>query len=442
MKKKSFFLIGMTSVLLAFGMTGCPNSTTSSGSTTPPPSGYAPPAGSTPQPHPFTAANPDALDSLLETVDNGEIYVVGNYTANGDVTLEDGQTLVIADQGFANSQPWPNASVGQLNLGTVNAVSTLTIKSGKTLTVQDEARLIVGNPETPSQNNGVLKILGGGGLTVEGGGHLGVTTASRVLVEKPASGTEGGLDLQTGANVFGLGTLGSLKLIGNATTSSVAGDTLIAIEKTTSGVSAPAVVAPGANLFAAEGIDENWVPYVVDDDDVQIAIEAQVTAINNASPVKEADSADDIAGLFNGGDGVAPAEKVTYTSENAIGEVSIPPGKTLVIAGAIADQDAAITVGAGGTLKVEGSLTTSGDLTVAEGGTLKVDGSLTTEGDLTIDSNATLEIAPGAEVTVSGEDGTLTAEEDAVIEIAEGATLTVANDGTLDLNALFTPDEE
>jgi hypothetical protein len=414
-KTKKFFVV-VTSLMLVFAMTGCPNSTTSSGSTTPPPSGYAPPTGNTPQPHPFTAASADALNNLLGTVANGTIYVVGNYAAIGDVTLSPGQNLVIADQGFANSQPWPNASVGQLNLGTVNAVSTLTIPAPYTLTVRTGAMLIVGNPETPSQN-GVLKILGGGGLTVEEGAALGVTTASRVLVEKPASGAEGGLDLQTGANVYAVGTLaGGLDMISGVPANTIP-TALIAVETdAATGFSAPVHVAADVNYYTM--VNSEPIPVV---GTAKETIDEKVGALYNASPVKEADSADDIAGLFNGGDGVAPAEKVTYTSSEALegegGEVSIPPGKTLVIAGEIEGQEDNITVGAGGTLKVEGSLTTSGELTV-EGG-------------------AALEIAPGAVVTVDG--GTLAAEANAVIDIPADATLKVADDGMVDLNELFAP---
>jgi hypothetical protein len=391
------FIAGMLAMALVFGMSGCDTGTNTVTETKYVNTGTQ--GGNEPADHPFTAKSATQLDNLLHTVANGTIYVVGNYEANGDITLNAGQSLVIADQGLANSQPWPNASVGQFSLGDVNAVSRLTIPQNHTLTVQSGAKLIVGNPNTPSQNNGVLKIQGGAGLTVEGGAILGVTTASRVLVEKLEDNDSGGLDIRANAEVFGFGALGSLELIGNVATDAAA-DALIAVEKLPSGVSAPAVVS-GAKFY-------------INGENVTNDITTKIEEIANASPVKEVNSADNIEDLFKGdaAEGVAPATKVTYTGDTAIGEVSIPEGATLVIAGTIAEQEDAITVTAGGTLVIaEGAA-----LAVANEGTLTVEGSLTTSGTLTV--------GEGAELTIE-----------------DGAALVVEDKGTLDLSALFTGED-
>jgi hypothetical protein len=200
-------------------------------------------------------------------------------------------------------------------------------------------------------------------------------------------------------------------------------------------------------LAAATGIgdDGNFVPNT--DTSVTEAIGNQVTAINNASPVKEAGDTDDIGGLFTGDEstGVAPATKVTYTGSEALsgteGEAfEVPENKTLVIAGTIENQEAAITVAEGGTLKVEGSITTSGDLTVADGGALEVAGSLTTSSELKVGENGTLEVEGSLEV--SGEDGKLEIAADAKVTVTGDLTIGSASPGEGDTNGTLTVEGE
>jgi hypothetical protein len=361
------FIAGMLAMALAFGMTGCPQGTTTETKTEYVNTGGSG-GGDQGQPpstdNQLSAKTWDELDALLDFFGDGEatIYVTDKFEAQDNITLADGQTLVIADQEYANAQPKPNGPNIQLSLnGPANPAARLTIPAPYTLTVEDGAAVVVGNPSDTAKT-GVLLIQGGGGLTVKDGGYLGVTTASRVLVEKPESGAEGGLDLQDGATVLALGT--GAQLIGLVPTDGSPAP-LIAIEKDASGVSAPAIIGDTVEFkTVAGGFDDEEVKLTAEDldtaadeGDTDTGAAAEAADVAAASSAKVTNDMDTAKGWLAD----AVTTKVTYTGDTAFDEVINAPGKTLVIEGAISSgQTKPITVGI---LEVTNSITTTAAIT-------------------------------------------------------------------------------
>jgi hypothetical protein len=158
-RKNSFFLIGMTSVLLAFAMIGCDQGTkveyrdrvvggnggnTGSGLT----------------------ATPTEL--LKRDMDEDNVAYVTDARNIGTLTLESGQTLVVdASTGFDPTSPSVNrlgaeASEGPLfgvsrAPGTLNITGKLTLESGSILVITGGAAVNVKTP-TGSGNEGVLYV--------------------------------------------------------------------------------------------------------------------------------------------------------------------------------------------------------------------------------------------------------------------------------------------
>jgi hypothetical protein len=333
------------------------------------------------------------------------IYVTKDITAEGDISLVDGQTIVIADQAYADVQSRPNGI--SASFGTVDALVTLTIPVGKKLTVASGAAVVVGNP-TETAKNGVLKIAGGAKLTVNGGATLAVTTESHVLVEKvsgsPANAlADSGLTLFTGAKLafFGI-TDGSSEVdpIQLVTTGGSADTARIAIETDAEGKSAPAAIAPDIEVYdsydVASGTDEtNNIT-----EDAQDFIANKVAEIEAVSPARITASASEAKNLLD--ESTNSVTTVTYTgNETSLGAITATD-KTLVIAGTVSAQAAAISVG---TLEV----TSSGELTTTTSGTITVTTALTNEGTIDLGTDGTIAVTGSGTVTNNGTIKTATA---------------------------------
>jgi hypothetical protein len=428
------FIAGMLAMALVFGMIGCDTGTNTVTKTVPGP-GSTTTVTEKDKTHPFSATTPEQLNALVALGAKAPIYVTESFEATADIELAAGQTIVIADQAYANAQPKPNESNIQLSLGgPVSYVVKLTIPQGITLTVASGAAVVVGDPGNAAKT-GVLLIQGGGGLTVKDGATLGVTKASRVLVEKPDSGAAGGLDLQAGSSVLALGTsLENEALIDHVTPSSDA-DPLIAIEKDDSGASAPAIISSGAGFYTIEGgfNEENLTVDGLSNaakevaDAVMAVIADKVEAITNDSPAKETDDPSKIAGLFTGSDGIAAATEVTYTSTDALGTVSVPADKKLIIKGAVEDGSNAITLGNGAALEIAGGasldLGDSGTITKGTGATVTNNGTIKTATDISL-----VTAAGTGTIVITGTPTAATAD------IALTQNLEIADTATLDLS--------
>jgi hypothetical protein len=359
------------------------------------------------------------------------IYVTKDITAEGDISLVDGQTIVIADQAYADAQSRPNGV--SASFGTVEALVTLTIPVGKKLTVASGAAVVVGDTSsetTATTKTGVLKIAGGAKLTVNGGATLAVTTESHVLVEKladnyspppggPAPLDDSGLKLFTGAKVATIGKLGAgVEVIGTATGNST-GSTLIAIETDdATSISAPAAISPDIEVYSDYNVDTGTKEADEIKDEGKKAITDKVAEIEAVSPARITSKASEVATFFSSTNSVVTT--VTYTGSETLAAINAPT-KTLVIEGTITGQNAAIKVA---TLEV----TTKGKLTTAASGTITVATALTNEGTIDLGADGTITKETGATVT---NNGTIkTATDISLVTAAGSGTIVITGTAT------------
>jgi hypothetical protein len=388
-RKNSFFLIGMTSVLLAFAMIGCDNGTSNGGSNTPT-SPYTP----TPQPGSGLTTEQE-LGLAIVTGAPGTYRIVSTFGLTSDLTVNEGQHIVVggtsADggQSFSAGGPLFNAT-GTNN--TFNIGAKLKLKSGSSLTIAHGAAVnavsggelhvlsgaAVGvgvDVSGKGENIGTsglssLHAVGGASLYFENGATLAVTndpTASKVKLETPTSA----ITLETGATlaIAGTGT-DAAKVIG--------GSSNVVIE-----IPATAPAAIGSVEVTVEGPS-------AEAEAIKTAVTGNIANAVKGSPSKTTATASEIDGLFAGTAEVAAATKVTYTGSTALGTVSIPANKTLIITDVVADGSNAITVGNGAALEIAEGASISGTITITDAdepatkGTLTNNGTISTETDITL----------------------------------------------------------
>jgi hypothetical protein len=377
MKKQRFFLkaagISLAKVagislalVMAFAMfAGCENTVTKTVTVPGDPVPGTPGGIVTDKTHPFSATTANQLNALVKLGAKSPIYVTGNITATKDIVLADGQSIVIADQAYADAQPRPDGT--RLSLVGVNTQVKLTIPSGIRLTVGSGATLLVGEL-TNANKPGLLTIEGGAKLTVEGGAYLGVTAASQVIVNKldstdsaavSAALPDSGLTLLPGANVIAVveGTLGSQTLIAKVDENTSAGNTLIAIED---GVAA--AIAPDA-VFAAS---DTTAPSQ-EESMTKVDVTTEVADIADGNPARITAVWNEVSGLL----GTGGVESVTYTGKETV-TTSLTLTKTLVIEGEL-------------TLKgTNGKITGTGNLVVASSGKVVLAEESSVVGDVTV----------------------------------------------------------
>jgi hypothetical protein len=321
------------------------------------------------------------------------IYVIGNVEVKDgeDLIIPAGVVLVVASLDYATDHPGgfgAEASFGSLP-GTSANHGSLTVKEGSSLTVENGAALIVGNTDDPSKRS-LLVVKANARLYISGNAMPVVTTGSQIIVEKPdsvAPATNTGFFLPSGQLIVVGSSLGGKSVYGQTLDNA-----LVVIES-----GAPAAIGDNGTVYIVP--NTAWFETNTTEPPLTVpsASIGDLTTIKKDSPSKVAGSAAEIA--FS-----ETTTTVTYSGSTLDSAVDVGTGKTLVIAGAV-DQ--------------------YGD-TKAE-----VTKAITVEG--------ALEIAPGAEVTVSGTGGKLTAATTAEVAIPEGAKVKVASGGVVDLNALFTP---
>jgi hypothetical protein len=460
-KTKKFFVV-VTSLMLVFAMIGCPNSTSSGGSNTPIPSyPQNPVPGGKTTVYPFIATTAALLDTYLDTVSKGTIYVAGNIEANENVSLKSGQTLVIADLAYAESQKWPNPNANvQASVNEVSSVSRLTIKKGFALTVEGNAAVVVGNPVT-LERNGVLLIEGGAGLTVQGNATLAITSASHVIVEKAAVGetkvsSDSGITILPGANVAFIGVedsaiAGTIQTV--ATGGTVAANAFIAIEATVDGDgkatdSAPAAISPDIEVYNDYSVDNGTESSKNITAQVKNDIAEKVAEIAEASPSKITnDPTEAVALLTESG---TTTTKVTYTGTDALtgtggAAFTVPENKTLVIKSAVVDGSNKITLASGAKLEIASGASidfgVAGTLAGAPGSTVTNNGTIKTATSDADQIQIFLVEAKG-KIESSGSVSLPTATVQSGTELTISGSITntgnFTNDGVVTLSGTFT----
>jgi hypothetical protein len=442
MKKMSFFLIGMTSLMLAFGMIGGDTGTNTVTKEVP----VAGPGSTTTveiEGASF-ASDEAALAGYLSEGDprTKPIYVVDDFEVKGNLTVLAKKTIIIITDDAAIREKavkagvTPKGSNVPQNRGVLFAIGeqktttpTLTVKGS--LTVASGGAVVLGS-ETNATYGGVLVIEGGGKVLVTPKGTVTATVSSEIELKDATSST------------FSFeGTSATLKVVGTINTSN--NESVVGTEKAI-------IVIPNTETTP------------------------DLTIVAGNVTIGEKQTTDaEVGGPYTG--------STKTVSGGSLDDVKLEEGKTLIVSGnSTASKD--LEVPEGGTLEIAGNLTTSEELTVAGGGTLKVDGSLTTSGELTVENGGTLEITTGASIdlgttgTITGagtinNQGTIkTATEDGAalgailgaaagtieatgdVEISSSDTvnvqaetdLTLAGEvtieGKLDLSALFTPPTE
>jgi hypothetical protein len=269
------------------------------------------------------------------------------------------------------------ANLNTLALPNAGALFAIGNPSGKaSLTVNGILTLggkLVLGSEMDSTKSGELLIADNSTVAVAKGASVTATTASRIELAAKSSGF-----IYEAAS---LGEEGTLNIVGSLDTA--AGEKVDGTERNTAILVYPAHAEsekPNITL-GKENVTINGRPAENTDFSNPDGYTSESAAASTPSAV-------DTAFKNN------TAKEVFYSGTESLGTIEVPDNKTLVVAG---------------------DLTQTGTLTV----------------------KGALEIAPGAEVTVSGASGKLTAGEGAAIAIPEGATLTVSGSGEVDISALY-----
>jgi hypothetical protein len=436
-RKNNFFLIGMTSVLLAFAMIGCDNGTTTK-------TEYVNTGGGNPVSGGQGVTSAQQLAIAIASGAPGTYRIISSFPLAEDLLVNKGQHIVVGGEkqsgdqlfsaGSAVDGPLFNAaySSNHFNINkklTLAEGSSLTIAKGAGVTATSGGELHVskgaavgvgvdvsGTGENiGSSGLSSLHVVGGGSLYFEDGATLAVTNdpeASKVKLETASSA----ITLETGAtlDIAGTGTVAA-NVIGGS------GNVVIEIPAT-----APAAI--GEVEVTVEGPS-----------DEAAAIKTAVKDAVKASPSRTTDKAT----TEGSGDtevlGVqalldkSGVTRVTYTGTGALTDISIGNGQTLVISGAVTEQAAAI--GGEGTLEITGSVTTANTIAadalaslVKAGGGGKVvlkTGSNVAATGVTLEVNLTLEIEADATIAL-GATGNID-----ILDDDENITGTIVNKGTI-----------
>jgi hypothetical protein len=179
------------------------------------------------------------------------------------------------------------------------------------------------------------------------------------------------------------------------------------------------------------------------------SVKGQAETASKGSPERTTSEASKVNGLFNPTSaeitaGAVAATKVTYTGTGASLGAITAPDKTLVIAGTVSAQDAAISVGtleitATGSLTLSGAITITVETALVNDGTLDLGPNGAVSGDPTYTNNGTIKL-PIPNISVLNEvlesKGTIVAT--AAITVAADATLTVPADTELEITGALT----
>jgi hypothetical protein len=359
MKKKSFFLIGMTSVLLAFGMTGCPQGTNTVTKTVTVP-GTSTPVQGQPGHIPVVAYNADMVETFL-TVGLGpgvdRLYIQSVIELDGSYALGSGKTIVVTE----NPPPSYN-TLALPNAGALFAIgpttNTAELKVNGTLKLEDGSNVVLGS-STDYTQKGKLTIEGGGKVIVASTAAIKVTTASRIVLAEENSVLT--FEAPDAGNVTPVGTFGG-------------DDKEIGTDPDTSLIVTPPSgnAATNATASTVSGSGNTGL-----DDDVHIT-------------VKSTANADEIANSFSGS-----VTTVTYTGEGTLtSSLPLVAGKTLIV-------DGELTVGSSGTLTAEAgaevAIPNGAKVTVASGGLVDLEelddeDAVTLGGTIEVASNGTLKL--------------------------------------------------
>jgi hypothetical protein len=408
MKKMSFFLIGMTSLVLAFAMTGCPQGTNTVTKTE-----YVNTGGGErikDVPTPVIASGPDAVKAFLKGELGGNVktlYIQKSIELEGDYALAGDKTIVITDEPLAtlNTLTLPNTgALFVITETTTNAV--LTVKG--TLKLEGNSKVVLGS-ETVEKWSGKLTIAGGGAVIVASTALIPITTASRIVLDEENSVLTF-LD-ERATNVKVVGSLGSdEKKVGVKDKDK----SIIVIPE--SGKAALGATETNLGGGTNTGLDD-----------------IELTAASTAT-------ANDIGELFKG-----DVTTVTYTGTGALtSSLELDKGQTLIVNGDLtvsgtgvtltADAGAALTVpnGAKLTAKDKGTIDISalfdppttevGGSIPSGGGTL--DGGVTLNGELLVESGSTLKLSHG---NGTGKIPEIAFGAEGSLKIAHGGKVTLAD---------------
>jgi hypothetical protein len=332
MKKKSFFLIGMTSIMalvpLAFAMIGCDTGTNTVTKTVTVPGTSTPGAGQTLHTS-VIAADADAVKAFLnggfvDSVDR--LYIESLIELDGSYALGSGKTIVVT-----NNPPPSYNTLTLPNAGALFAITggsgTAELKVNGTLKLEDGSKVVLGseNVSESATKSGKLTIAGGGKVLVAPEANIAVTTASRIVLAAENSVLT--FDAPDAGNVKPVGTLDpSDKKFGKASENAL-------------------VIIPDSGKAATNATAKN-----IGGEEYSGLGSVHTTAKSTAS-------AAEIANLFSGS-----VTTVTYTGEDTLTSLlNLGSGKTLII-------DGELTVGASGKLTAAAGAA----INIPEGATLKV----------------------------------------------------------------------
>jgi hypothetical protein len=449
-RKNSFFLIGMTSVLLAFAMIGCDNGTSNGGGNTPIPS------------YPQNPSGPGGMSPTEEFF--YKLGINGIAYATIPIELPDGFELKAGQEIVVGTSPvYSVNSLGEGPLFAANGASgTLIIRYPVTLHQGSKVTVLNGgavNVKTPTN-----AYPGGGRLIVEGGATLDVQVANGLSIEPQAEAhfekgailavttTPGSIVVETSYGSYGKLTDEGSKVViaGIGDSATVA----LYAENPTAPTIAPIVTIPAGVPAANISDDVKVYATVADTSDetkavatVTEAVQTQAESASAGNPERTTGDAANVETLFTTGG----ATTVTYTGNTAITTAITEPTKTLIIKGTISGQSDAISVG---TLEIaEGAsiaLSGAGPITVAtaliNNGTLDLGANGSIVGYEKVQNNGIIATAITSGATLKdvlkakGQivlNASVSVAESTVVSagtelvIAGGKTLTIANDLTI-----------
>jgi hypothetical protein len=456
MKKINFFLIGMTSVLLAFAMIGCDNGTTTKTEYVNTGGGGGGQTGVPQEQYEAVRRKGELMTALNR--DNVTVYVLSEITLDQDdeITLKDGQNIVVGGDS-PDGAPFVQ-SAGNLGDGPLfqtaapgvtpklNIKTNLTLAKGSSLTIAKGAEV---NVQTPTGNNeGTLLVKQGAtvgvGVAVSGADLGSANSVSSLNVASNASllfETDAVLAVSTSA------ATSKVKLADDTSKIDLVGVKLAVVQETPS---APAPAA--ATVFATSGNPIIEIP-----EGAQAAVDVEVyTAVNTAkTDAANSNSANVDSGLTSTVNGAAatattssPAKttgdatgdngvqallstegvtEVTYTGTAALGAVSVPANKTLIIKGEVAagDTDNSFTLANGAVLEIASGASVD----------FGADGVIAGTGTVTVTNNGTIKTAVTSVETLNDILKTKGKIEASAIAVSADATLTVPADTALTITA-------
>jgi hypothetical protein len=414
------FIAGMLAMALVFGMTGCPQGTnTVTKTVTVPGTNY--PNSPVPSPvtgKPYLAYSVGDIRTHIAQYRN-LIYVIGNVdiddgASNGDLVIPEGVFLVLASLDYATKHP-----DGLMNISGIPDPSLyhskLTLKEGASLTVADNAGIIVGNPGDTSKRS-LLVVEPNARLYISGGAYPVVTTESKIIVQKPdgvPSAPNTGLFHPDG-QLYILGSLGTKVVYG---TEDDLDSALIVIED-----KAPAAIGPSVEVQSAATIaalSQNQGSAVPPN-----AVE-KLSDITDASPSKIATTNAVVKARLE----TSGVTTVTYTGTEPITGVTVTEGKELIITGTIDGQAVGITVTGTGKVTNKGTIKTEVTAVATLNDILKIGGNITANADVTVTSGSALNVPENTTLTIDGKKLTLAGT------ITGGGAVKLSGPGTFEVSS-------